>query len=85
MQAKHQAHLIRAPLPSALGIESMKLINHYLPEYQFAEEHSRYIPALPARVLDVIGHPDVVDDPIARVLIALREMPNRLAGRLGFA
>jgi hypothetical protein len=29
--------------------------------------------------------PDVVDDPIARVLIALREMPNRLAGRLGFA
>lgn len=63
----------------------MKLINRYLPEYQFAEEHSRYIPAPPARVLDAIGHPDVLDDPVARILIALREIPNRLAGRLGFA
>lgn len=63
----------------------MKLINRYLPEYQFAEEHSRYIPAPPERVLDVIGRPDVVDDPVARILIALREIPNRLAGRLGFA
>lgn len=63
----------------------MDLIKNYLPHYQFAEEHSRYIPASPAHVLDVVGQPDVVDDPIARGLIALREMPNRLAGRLGFA
>lgn len=62
----------------------MELIDRYLPHYQFAEEHSRYIPATPARVLDVVGRPDVVDDPVARGLIALREMPNRLAGRLGF-
>lgn len=63
----------------------MRLIDHYLPQYQFAEEHHRYIPTSPARVLDVVGSPEVADDPIARRLIALREMPDRLAGRLGFA
>jgi hypothetical protein len=63
----------------------MELINRYLPQYQFAEEHSRFIPASPARALDVLSHPDVVDDPVARKLIALRELPNRLAGNLGFA
>ncbi|GAA6119587.1 hypothetical protein [Acidovorax sp. FG27] len=63
----------------------MSLIDHYLPRYQFAEEHSRYIPASQARVLDVLGRPAVLNDPIARGLIALRETPNRLAGRLGFA
>jgi len=63
----------------------MELMSRYLPQYQFAEEHSRYVPASPARVLDVVGRPDVVDDPIARKLIALRELPARLAGRLGYA
>lgn len=63
----------------------MELIDRYLPHYQFVEKHSRYIPAPSARVLDVVGRPDVVDDPVARILIALREMPNRLAGRLGLA
>ncbi|GKT18295.1 hypothetical protein AVHY2522_18260 [Acidovorax sp. SUPP2522] len=63
----------------------MKLIDRYLPDHHFAEEHSRFIPAPPACVLDVVDRPDVVDDPIARSLIALREAPNRLAGRLGFA
>lgn len=63
----------------------MQLLNHYLPTYQFAEEHSRYIPASPARVLDVLIRPEVADDPVTRSLIALRELPNRLAGRMGFA
>lgn len=63
----------------------MSLIDLYLPHHQFSETHHRYIPASPERILDVVGRPDVVDDPIARSLIALREMPNRLAGRLGFA
>lgn len=63
----------------------MTLIDRYLPDYQFAEEHSRFIPAPAARLLDVVGRPEVVDDPVARRLIALREAPNRIAGRLGFA
>ena len=33
----------------------MSLIDRYLPRHQFSEEHSRYIPAPPARVLDVLG------------------------------
>lgn len=61
----------------------MNLMNHYLPRYQFAEEHSLHIPARPAQVLDAVSRPEVVDDPVARGLIALREWPNRLAGRLG--
>ncbi|HEY4081599.1 MAG TPA: hypothetical protein VGM81_12975 [Burkholderiaceae bacterium] len=63
----------------------MKLLSHYLPNYQFAEEHSLYIPASPGLVLDAASRPEVVDDPLARRLIALRELPNRLLGRLGFA
>lgn len=63
----------------------MELMNLYLPRYQFAEEHSLYVPASPARVIDAANQPEVIDDPIARRLIALRELPNRLAGRLGFA
>ena len=63
----------------------MELMTRYLPRYQFAEEHSLHVPASPVRVLDMAARPDVVDDPVARRLIALRELPNRLAGRLGFA
>lgn len=63
----------------------MELMARYLPRFQFAEEHSLHVPASPARVLDAAGQPDVVDDPLARRLIALRELPNRLAGRFGFA
>ncbi len=63
----------------------MELMTRYLPCYQFAEEHSLHVPASPARVLDMAARPDVVDDPVARRLISLRELPNRLAGRLGFA
>ena len=63
----------------------MELMTRYLPRYQFAEEHSLYVPTSPARVIDAASRPDVVDDPVAQRLIALRELPNRLAGRLGFA
>lgn len=63
----------------------MELMTRYLPRYQFAEEHSLHVPASPSRVLDMANRPEVVDDPVARQLIALRELPNRLAGRLGFA
>ena len=60
----------------------MDLMTRYLPQHQFAEKHSLYIAAPPGRVLAAAGQPDVVDDPVARRLIALRELPTRLAGRL---
>jgi len=63
----------------------MELMNRHVPDYQFAEAHTIYVPASPARVLDVVTRSEVVDDPIVRALIALRELPNRVAGRLGFA
>lgn len=63
----------------------MELMNRYLPRYQFAETHSLHVPASPARVLDVAARPEITDDPVARSLIAMRELPNRLASRLGLA
>lgn len=61
----------------------MDLMTRYLPRYQFAEAHSLHVPAPPARVLAAAARPEVVDDPVARRLITLRELPSRLAGRLG--
>ena len=63
----------------------MELMARYLPRFQFAEEHSLHVPASPVRVLNAASRPEVVDDPVARRLIALRELPDRLAGRFGFA
>ncbi|MEH3086735.1 MAG: hypothetical protein PGN26_09425 [Xylophilus ampelinus] len=62
----------------------MELIDRHLPAYHFAEEHGRHLRASPAEALGTIGRPEVMDDPVARGLIALREWPGRLAGRLGF-
>ncbi|MBS0426766.1 MAG: hypothetical protein JSR41_05710 [Proteobacteria bacterium] len=59
------------------------LIERYLPHYQFAERHALRIDAPAGRVLDAAQRPDVADDPLARQLIALRELPSRLMGRLG--
>lgn len=61
------------------------LIDRYLPHYQFAERHALRIDAPAGRVLDAAQRPDVADDPLARQLIALRELPSRLAGRFGVA
>lgn len=63
----------------------MDLMLRYLPDFQFAEEHSCHVPASAQRVLDAAAQPEVVDDPVARGLIALRELPSRLATRLGMA
>jgi hypothetical protein len=49
---------------------AMDLITRFLPHYQFAEEHSRFIPTTPACVLDVLNRPEVVDDRVVRGLVA---------------
>ena len=63
----------------------MDLMDQYLPRHQFAEQHSLHVPASPARTLDAASRPEVLDDPLARRMIALREAPSRAAGALGLA
>jgi hypothetical protein len=59
----------------------MRLLDRYLPAYQFRETHACLIAAEPAAILDsVIAYrPD--SDRFFRTVIGLREIPMRLLGR----
>ncbi|MER2193499.1 hypothetical protein [Methylobacterium brachiatum] len=59
----------------------MRLLDRYLPAYQFRETHACLISAEPAAILDsVIAYrPD--SDRFFRTVIGLRELPTRLLGR----
>lgn len=61
----------------------MSLISQFLPEYQFSEVHSTTIQAEPGRLLDLVFEQDAQADPFIKRLVALRELPDRLAGALG--
>ncbi|BEU95935.1 DUF2867 domain-containing protein [Acidovorax sp. DW039] len=62
-----------------------RLIDHHLPIYQFVERHSlRVVQPLRDALKHVIT-PQVVEDPFALRMIALREAPARLARKLGLA
>lgn len=72
-------------MPENEGGEAGSLMLRFLPRWQFAEVHGLFVPAAPGVVLDAASRREVLDDPLARGLIAIRELPGRLAGRLGFA
>lgn len=59
------------------------LIDHYLPLFQFREQHEMRADASPATLLDAAAQPQTSEDPWARRFIALRELPGRLAGVQG--
>jgi hypothetical protein len=61
----------------------MPLIDDYLPDHHFAETHSLVVDAPPGALLDLVMAQDAEGDPLIRRLIALRELPSRLAGALG--
>jgi len=69
----------------------MKLIDEFLPVFQFRERHELVTKAKPAALLNAVFLPGVMEDPLARLFIRLREVPDRwlrrrsgLAGRPGF-
>ncbi|MEJ8811375.1 hypothetical protein WKW77_09885 [Variovorax ureilyticus] len=69
----------------------MKLIDEFLPVFQFRERHELIAKATPAALLNAVFLPRVTEDPWARIFIRLREAPDRwlrarssLAGRPGF-
>lgn len=59
----------------------MQRLDHYLPDYQFQETHSRIIAATPERVIDAAEAYRPESDPFFRRMILLRELPMRLLGR----
>ena len=61
----------------------MRLIDHYLPEFQFSERHTLVTDIAPARLMDAVQQPGTTEDPWARRFIWLREAPDRLLGALG--
>lgn len=64
---------------------TMDLMDRYLPQHQFAEHHQLRMPVTPARALEVASHREVLDDPLARQMTVLREIPSRVAGALGLS
>lgn len=59
----------------------MRLIDLYLPTYQFSELHTTDIPVDPSRTMAAILALRPEDDPFFRYAIKLRELPMRLLGR----
>jgi hypothetical protein len=59
------------------------LIDHYLPVFQFREQHHMQADAPPGALLDAAAQPQTSEDPWARRFIALRELPGRLSGARG--
>ena len=63
----------------------MQLIDQYLPAFQFQERHTLISDLPPKILLDAVMHPGTTEDPWAKGFIRLRELPDRLLGRLGAA
>ncbi len=63
----------------------MSLLHGLLPQYQFAERHQRRVAATPAAVMQALAQLPQWQDPWISRFIALRELPGRLAARLGYA
>lgn len=61
----------------------MSLLQTFLPEHQFSEQHHIRVNAPPARVLDLASQLDVKDFPVARLFLHLRAIPARIAVALG--
>ena len=61
----------------------MGLIDALLPQYQFAEQHQRLVNADAAKLRAALARLPQWQDPWVSRFIALRELPGRLAARLG--
>lgn len=61
----------------------MSLLQTFLPEHQFSEQHQIRIDAAPGRVLDMISRLDVGDFPLAKLFLHLRAVPARIAAMMG--
>jgi len=61
----------------------MHLLQRFLPEHQFSEQHQIRIDAAPGHVLDMVPRLDVADFPLVKLFMELRAVPARIAAALG--
>jgi hypothetical protein len=59
----------------------MKLIDEFLPSFDFREQHALSMRASAGVILDCVTWQRAQDDPIVRFAIRLRELPSRLISR----
>jgi hypothetical protein len=59
------------------------LMSHALPVFDFFEEHRILIQAPSGRILDKVTQVDPANDPFIRLAVTLRELPSRIAERIG--
>lgn len=59
----------------------MPLLLKYLPTFHFEERHSIMVSGEPATVLDTVEDLEPGDDRLIRFLIAVRQLPDKIAGR----
>jgi hypothetical protein len=61
----------------------MQFIEHYLPAFQFREQHFIIADASPRQLLEAALLPGATEDPWAKRFIRLRELPDRALGWMG--
>ena len=61
----------------------MSLLQTFLPEHQFSEQHQIRINAAPGRVLDMVSRIDPGDFPLAKLFLHLRAVPVRIVAMMG--
>ena len=61
----------------------MHLLQTFLPEHQFSEQHQIRINAAPGRVLDMVPRLSVGDFLLVKAFLELRAVPARIAAALG--
>jgi hypothetical protein len=61
----------------------LRLIDRYLPVFQFRERHQLVVDARAEGLIDAAMVPENTDDPWVRTFIQLRELPDRLLAKFG--
>ena len=64
-------------------LDSMLMIDRFLPHYDFAVVHARVFRAPPEICYQAARGLDLLRDPVIRTLLGLRSLPQRFADRLG--
>ena len=65
------------------ALDSMLMIDRFLPRYDFAVTHASVFRAPPEVCYQAARGLDLVRDPVIRTLLGLRSLPQRVADRLG--
>ena len=81
-QPEREAEAPRTPVRGD-GLDSTLLIDRFLPRSDFVVAHAGVFRTPPEECYRTARDLDLLGDPVIRVLLGLRSLPQRLADRLG--